>query len=263
MARAALIALCIVALASPAWAVVYKYVDASGTITLTDVKTSSPETSGHVLARIYRPKPANTYTPPEKYVYPESDSYSPSARSERYRTMIDDHANRHGLDPRLLEAVIKTESNFNQRAVSSKGAQGLMQLMPQTASLMGVDNPFDADQNISGGARYLHEMLDRFNGNLTLALAAYNAGPLNVEKYGCVPPFAETQNYVKRIYSMYKGERNVHGSATASTSPSYSKAASAAPAKAKKETVYKLILADGTILYTNSGYTGGAGNAAR
>jgi hypothetical protein len=103
------------------------------------------------------------------------------------------------LDPDLVNSVIRAESGFNVRAVSPKGAQGLMQLMPQTASELGVQNAFDPQANVEGGARYLRELLERYNFDLVKALAAYNAGPQRVEQYGGVPPYYETKAYVARI----------------------------------------------------------------
>jgi len=119
-----------------------------------------------------------------------------------YRDEIAAAAEQSGVDPSLLRAIIHAESAFNPNAVSIKGAQGLMQLMPGTASDLGVDNPFDAGQNIRGGAQYLAELLKQFNGDARLATAAYDAGAQNVQKYKGVPPFDETRVYVDRVATL-------------------------------------------------------------
>ncbi len=118
--------------------------------------------------------------------------------------IIDQLAQRYGIDPRLVEAVVIAESGGNSTAKSSVGAEGLMQLMPGTAAGLGVTNPYDPVQNVQGGITYLLEMLQLFKGNLQLAIAAYNAGPGAVEKYGGIPPYAETQNYVHEVLGLYQ-----------------------------------------------------------
>lgn len=108
------------------------------------------------------------------------------------------------VDPNLVKAIIANESGFNANATSDVGAQGLMQLMPATAAGLGVTDPYDPAQNVWGGTRYIRSMLDRFDGNVPLAVAAYNAGPGAVEKYGGVPPYAQTQNYVQNVLASYQ-----------------------------------------------------------
>jgi soluble lytic murein transglycosylase-like protein len=121
----------------------------------------------------------------------------------RLHAAVADHAARHALDPDLVRAVIRVESGWNQRAVSRKGAMGLMQLMPATAAEYGVADPFNPTENIRAGVAYLRRLIDRFDGRMELALAAYNAGPGAVEKYNrTVPPYRETRAYVQRIVSV-------------------------------------------------------------
>jgi hypothetical protein len=130
----------------------------------------------------------------------------PAQTSDMLSEIVKKHASQHGIDSRLVQLVIKHESGFNPQAVSPKGARGLMQLMPGTATMLGVSDPFDPDQNIAGGVKYLKHCLERFNNDVALALAAYNAGPENVSRHRGVPPFAETRNYVASIMGDYTGQ---------------------------------------------------------
>ena len=119
--------------------------------------------------------------------------------------MIARHSGDQNLDPRLVRALIQAESGYNVKAVSNKGAIGLMQLMPDTASELNIRNPYDPDQNIRGGTIYLRQMIDHFAGKVELAIAAYNAGPGAVEKHRGIPPFAETRDYVRRVLALWRG----------------------------------------------------------
>jgi hypothetical protein len=153
----------------------------------------------------------------------------PQGDTSPYLREIAEVANRYGVPERLVTAVIRAESGFNPRAVSRKGARGLMQLMPATASGLGVRNSFDPYQNIDGGVRHLRGLLDRFPGNLSLAIAAYNAGEKAVLAYRGIPPYPETQDYVVKVLSYY-------GASDAGSSP---------------QVVYRTVSSDGTITYTN------------
>ena len=117
--------------------------------------------------------------------------------------IFDEAASKYGVDAKFLKAIAKCESDFSPECTSSSGAMGIMQLMPQTAASLGVTNAYDPYQNIMGGARYISEKLAQYNGDKSLALAAYNAGSGNVAKYGGIPPFKETQNYVAKVMAYY------------------------------------------------------------
>lgn len=155
------------------------------------------------VTRLYLGADANGYVdvPTADIDRFEEDLSSPTKAqsSQSVNDVVNAVSGRHHLDPDLINSVIHAESGFNTRAVSPKGAQGLMQLMPQTASRLGVTNSFDPGDNLEGGTRYLRELLERYNFDLIKALAAYNAGPGRVEHYHGVPPYYETQAYVARI----------------------------------------------------------------
>ncbi len=201
-----MVALVVLACASTAGAQIYSWHDASGSLVLSDqaprehvagVRTFRvPHSTGDVLST----KPAS------------------SAFSETYDTLITQHAEARGLRPDLVRAVVQVESGYNPRAVSSKGALGLMQLMPSTAADLGVRSPFDPEENLRGGTLYLRQLLDRFGGNEELALAAYNAGPTAVDHYGNrVPPYAETQDYVRRVQTQTSAQPAQQTGQTASS----------------------------------------------
>jgi soluble lytic murein transglycosylase-like protein len=169
---------------------IYKYVDKEGVLHLTNTPTDHNAKYVMILR--------------EKRIL-----FQPNIDVNKYDDLITKAANKFKLDSALIKAVIKAESNFNHRAVSPVGAQGLMQLMPKTASDLKVEDSFHPEKNIEGGARYLRYLLNTYKGDLTLALAAYNAGEKAVAKYNYnVPPYRETQNYVKRVFSFYKSYSN-------------------------------------------------------
>lgn len=151
--------------------------------------------------------------------------------STKFDSMIQEAAQKYGVDPNLVKSVIKQESGFNPNARSGVGAQGLMQLMPGTARSLGVKNPMDPRQNIMGGTKYLSQQLKTFNGDVKKALAAYNAGPGNVKKYGGVPPFKETQNYVKNITADYSRRTALASNSGTKTGGTHTQVASASSSK--------------------------------
>jgi soluble lytic murein transglycosylase-like protein len=163
---------------------IYKYVDAEGVIHLTNVPTES----GIKYTLIMREK---------RVIFDRKLGEDIS----KYDHLITKASEKYSVDPALIKAVIKAESNFNHRAVSKKGARGLMQLMPATASSLHVQDSFHPESNIEGGVRYLRYLLNYFSGNLHLAIAAYNAGENAVIRYGGIPPYRETQIYVRRVLS--------------------------------------------------------------
>ena len=186
----AVLAAFIITAANVAHADIYKYVDKEGVLHLTNVPSDHNAKYVMILK--------------EKRIL-----FQPNLDVNKYNYLITKAADKFKLDSALIKAVIKAESNFNHRAVSPVGAQGLMQLMPATAADLKVEDSFHPEKNIEGGARYLRYLINTYKGDLTLALAAYNAGEKAVAKYNYnVPPYRETQNYVKRVFSFYKSYSN-------------------------------------------------------
>lgn len=161
-----------------------------------DVSTVSPDLTGGVSFKSFL---GNT-TPPPK-VMPLAGSVKEI--SQNLQPVIQKYAQQYGVDAKLIQAIIRQESGFNPNAVSSAGAQGLMQLMPETARSLGVQNSFDPEQNIEGGVRFFASLMKKYRGNAALALAAYNAGGGAVDKYNGVPPYKETQLYVRKVLAAY------------------------------------------------------------
>lgn len=161
----------------------------------------------------------------------------PEGAIERRKALwptVEQTAKTHGLDPNLVDLVIRMESGYNPRALSRKGAQGVMQLMPGTARMYGVLDAFDPFENIRAGVRYLRDLMVRFDQNLMLALAAYNAGPEAVARHGGVPPYAETRNYVSSILGAYQSHTPFNALAGGFGKPAVSEAAPASPASAPR-----------------------------
>ncbi|MFC1885723.1 transglycosylase SLT domain-containing protein [Thermodesulfobacteriota bacterium] len=174
--------------ATPLEADIYRYIDKNGVHHFTNTPTSAVYSVYFKIA-------------PEMF----SKQYSP----DRYNHIITQASRTHGIDVPLIKAVIKVESNFNPRAISKAGARGLMQIMPTNYRALQIQDPFDPHQNIMGGARYLRTLLNRFDGNIQFALAAYNAGPTSVARHNKIPPNKETREFVRKVmkyYSVFKRE---------------------------------------------------------
>jgi soluble lytic murein transglycosylase-like protein len=174
---------------APANAQIYAWRDANGTLVVSDRVIDQP-------TDVYQVEGA------PRYVSTTPVAAEATSARELYEPYVLEYSNRHSLRPELVRAVIQVESGYNARALSPKGAMGLMQLMPDTARMLGVQRPYDPEQNIRGGTRYLRLLLDKYDGSEELALAAYNAGSGAVDRYGRnIPPYRETRDYVRKVGS--------------------------------------------------------------
>lgn len=185
----------------PANADIYQYTDKNGVVHFTNV------TSGKKYKRVKRePTRVRKQKAVTRPAVP-ARSFTPSGKlPNTYDALIQSACSKYGVDPSLVQAIVSVESNFNPYALSRKGAMGLMQLMPRTAAELKVKNSFNPRDNINGGVKYLRYLMDRYEGNLRLTLAAYNAGETAVRQWGTVPPYRETQRYVKKVLRIYNGE---------------------------------------------------------
>jgi soluble lytic murein transglycosylase-like protein len=186
-------------LALPAQAQLSYYLDDRGNLVYTN--DDSPRASKAPAEKSSKGAEPNRNTSPLRAAHYATPTEQVGA--EVLHKIVQETAQKHNVDPALVSAVISTESNWNTSAISRKGAQGLMQLVPETAQHFGVYNPFDPAQNVDAGVRYLSMLLDRYNGDLPKALAAYNAGPGIVDRWGGVPQFRETREYVRKVTSSY------------------------------------------------------------
>ena len=185
--------------------------------------------------------------PPPAPVLPETIDILASEMPASLRTLVDTISLNHGVDPGLVRAVIKTESNFNRWAVSNKGALGLMQLIPSTGRRYGVRDFFDPRQNVDGGVRYLKFLLEKFKWNLDLSLAAYNAGENLVEKLGRIPPIPETTSYVHKVRAIYKKNN------APVIAPAGSTAMMAAASAVETPKIFKMVDERGVVHFSNIG----------
>ncbi|HSJ80887.1 MAG TPA: lytic transglycosylase domain-containing protein [Thiobacillus sp.] len=196
-----------VCLWQPGWADIYVYTAADGTVSLSNVPTDA-----RYEVLIAAPLPATGAAPDVVKSFKPVKPAPDLAGKTRYDWMIDEVSRTYGLESALLHAVITVESSYNPKAVSNKGAAGLMQLMPATARRYGVVDSFDPAQNLGGGARYLRDLLEMFDSDVSLALAAFNAGENAVKKHGNrIPPYRETLRYVPRVLDYYQRYRSAAG----------------------------------------------------
>lgn len=179
-------------LPAPAAAQIYVWRDANGNLVLSNRTLDGS---------------ARTYAVPDAPTFRSTRPVPSRAAREQFEPLVREHARQQGLPAELVRAVIQVESGFNPRARSPKGAMGLMQLMPATARELGVRDPYDPAENVRGGTAYLRQLLDRYEGNEELALAAYNAGSGAVDRHGGLPPFQETRDYVRKVGSASQAER--------------------------------------------------------
>ena len=179
-------ALTVIFLGGPLWGDIYAYRDENGVVSFSNVPVDPR----------YRFKMRETAPRAQEKLY-ETDR-------KRYDGLIEEAARENGLDPHLVRAVVEVESNYDPSAVSPKGATGLMQLMPETARRFGLSDLYHPEKNLKTGSRYLRELMDRYQGDMQLALAAYNAGEGAVDRYQQVPPYEETQGYVRKVIEVYR-----------------------------------------------------------
>ncbi|WP_198334179.1 lytic transglycosylase domain-containing protein [Psychrobacter namhaensis] len=193
----------------------YIYKDKGGQVLLTNVNPSGNFDKFTKKVKVTYYKDSKMYDGSSSSNNYGSSSASSSGSRNAYDNYIRASANRHGVDPALMKAMMHTESAFNPNARSPVGAQGLMQLMPATARRFNVSNPWNPADNIEGSAKYIAWLMRRFNNNIEHAVAGYNAGEGNVDKYGGIPPFKETRNYVQRVmsryHSLYKNDAGLAG----------------------------------------------------
>jgi soluble lytic murein transglycosylase-like protein len=220
----------------PAHAQIVSYLDSTGKRVFINadpkpvaapVKTSPTKVSGFKLIAM-RTSPQDVPTSAEM-------SAAEQANRQKIDQMIHEVSDRYRVDPALVRAVIETESHYQPKAISRRGAQGLMQLVPETAQQLGVANAFDPKQNLDGGVRYLHSLLTRYNGDLDKALAAYNAGPGTVDRAGGVPRIRETRDYVRKVTNSYYRPDSDRQSSVFET----------------QEPIYREVSADGRVVFKN------------